>query len=218
MEIKIHNNHFKLLPHKALFWKEENTLLIGDLHLGKVTHFRKEGIAIPSSAFEDNFKRLNEILLSNTIHRIIFLGDLFHNRLNAEWDLFAEWRSKHHSVEMIIVLGNHDVLPQRCFDEVQIKVYDEEYIEGQFLFAHHPKESFNKHQFVFCGHIHPIYYLKSKGRSRIKLSCFVHDNYQIILPSFGVFTGGYEMKAEHGREIYLIVEDNVIAAPRVSKK
>jgi metallophosphoesterase superfamily enzyme len=50
MQIEIRDNHFDLLIQKAIFWQEKQTLLIGDLHLGKITHFRKEGIAIPQIA------------------------------------------------------------------------------------------------------------------------------------------------------------------------
>jgi hypothetical protein len=51
---------YLLLTQRAIFWQETQTLLIGDLHLGKITHFRKEGIAVPPNAIDNNFKRLNE--------------------------------------------------------------------------------------------------------------------------------------------------------------
>ncbi|MEO5571144.1 MAG: ligase-associated DNA damage response endonuclease PdeM [Bacteroidia bacterium] len=211
MEIEIRNQHFKLLPQKAVFWKEAKTLLVSDLHLGKVTHFRKEGIAIPTAVFEDNFKRLDELILTNNIYRIIFLGDLFHNRLNSEWEVFAKWRNKYHSVEMIIVLGNHDILPLRLFDENKIIVYTDEFREGQFLFAHHPKTKFENDIYIFCGHIHPVFCLRAKGRQNIKLPCFVFDEMQAVLPSFGIFTGGYEMKLTEFRKIFLITDREIVS-------
>lgn len=210
MEIEIKNNQFVLLPQKAVFWKNEKTLLISDLHLGKVTHFRKEGIAIPTAAFENNFKRLDELILSNNAYRIIFLGDLFHNRHNAEWELFAAWRNKYHSIEMIIVLGNHDILPQRLFDDNKIIVFDDEYRIGNFVFAHHPKEKFIKNTYTFCGHIHPVFCFRAKARQSLKLPCFIVDKCQAILPSFGVFTGGYEMKQISDRNIYVIGKEEII--------
>ncbi|MHB1176840.1 MAG: hypothetical protein ACYCZO_00750 [Daejeonella sp.] len=36
-----------LLPEKAILGQEEKTLIIADIHLGKVGHFRKAGIGIP---------------------------------------------------------------------------------------------------------------------------------------------------------------------------
>src|SRR4051812_10470243 len=99
MVIEIRGHHFRLLSQKAIYWEEEKTLLISDLHLGKIMHFRKEGIAIPAIAQENNFKRLDEIILRNNISRIIFLGDLFHNSLNTEWETFRRWRNKFQSTE-----------------------------------------------------------------------------------------------------------------------
>jgi len=209
MEIEIKDNQFLLLPQKAVFWKNEKTLLISDLHLGKVTHFRKEGISIPSAAFENNFKRLDEIILSNEAHRIIFLGDLFHNRHNAEWKLFAEWRNKYNTIEMSIVLGNHDILPQQLFDETKIIVFEDEYRIGNFVFTHHPKEKLIANSYIFCGHVHPVFCFRAKAKQSLKLPCFIVDEYQAILPSFGVFTGGYEMKRQPSRRIFVVASNEV---------
>ena len=111
MQIEIRGNHFILLTQRAIFWEETQTLLIGDLHLGKITHFRKEGIAVPNNAAANNFLRLNELVQRTGATRIIFLGDLFHNEYNSEWETFREWRAEHHYIDMIIVMGNHDILP-----------------------------------------------------------------------------------------------------------
>ena len=144
------------------------------------------------------------------MYRIIFLGDLFHNRHNAEWEIFAKWRNKYHSVEMIIVLENHDILPLRLFNENNITVYTEEYKEDKFLLAHHPKTKFENDIYIFYGHIHPVYCLRARGRQSIKLPCFVFDEMQAVLPSFGVFTEGYEIKTKDGRKIFMIANDRIL--------
>jgi len=209
MEIEIRDHHFKLLPQKAIFWKNNKTLLISDLHLGKVTHFRKFGIALPSMALVNNFERLDELILSNNAERIILLGDLFHSSYNEEWEFFAEWRKKYHSIQIITVLGNHDILPIELFEASDIIVEDY-WQEDKFLFIHHPLESPDTDIYSFCGHIHPVYTIKSRTKQRIKLPCFVVDELQMILPSFGVFTGGYEMKALQGRKLFVVAADEVI--------
>lgn len=209
MEIEIRGNMFLLLSQKAAFWKEAKTLLIGDLHLGKITHFRKEGIAAPSVASHNNLVRLEEMVQATKAERIIFLGDLFHNKYNQEWDRFAEWRKKYPGIEMLIVLGNHDILPRNLF--LQSDMVCHSFLnEEDFIFAHHPVDEAVKDKFIFCGHIHPVYCLRSSGRQSIKLPCFIHDPYQMILPSFGIFTGGYEMELIRNRKIYVIAGDKVI--------
>ncbi|MDQ3016263.1 MAG: metallophosphoesterase, partial [Bacteroidota bacterium] len=125
MEINIRGHYFQLLSHKAILWKETKTLLISDVHLGKISHFRNAGIAVPSAAYDQNFNRLSDLLLTTGGERIIFLGDLFHNRRNIEWEHFEQWRSNYSEIEMIVVLGNHDILPGSLFSENNVRQYPE---------------------------------------------------------------------------------------------
>nr|WP_295931316.1 ligase-associated DNA damage response endonuclease PdeM [uncultured Dyadobacter sp.] len=211
MQIEIRENHFLLLAQRAIFWEETQTLLIGDLHLGKVTHFRKEGIAIPNNAVANNFERLNEIVRNTGATRIIFLGDLFHSEYNSEWELFRQWRDEHHYIEMIIVIGNHDILPVSLLLECDLQVHAEDFEEGGFIFTHHPKTEPDPSRFVFAGHIHPVFTSYGKGRQSLRLPCFVVDKSQAILPSFGVFTGGYQMGLVDDRKIYITTETRVFS-------
>ena len=211
MQIEIRDNHFLLLSQKAILWQETQTLLIGDLHLGKITHFRKEGIAIPNLAAENNFERLNQVVKDTGATRIIFLGDLFHNRYNAEWETFREWRAEHFYIEMIIVIGNHDILPVSMFLEADLQVHIEDFEEDHFIFTHHPKVEPDPSKFVFAGHVHPVFTTYGKGRQSVRLPCFVVDKNQAILPSFGVFTGGFQMELVDDRKIYITTETKVFS-------
>jgi DNA ligase-associated metallophosphoesterase len=211
MQIEIRGNHFLLLTQRAIFWQETQTLLIGDLHLGKITHFRKEGIAIPNNAAGNNFERLDEIVKNTGATRIIFLGDLFHNKYNSEWETFREWRAQHHYIEMIIVIGNHDILPVSLFLESDMQVYQTDYEEEDFIFTHHPKVELDGSKFVFAGHVHPVFTTYGRGRQSLRLPCFVVDNHQAILPSFGVFTGGFQMDLAEERKIYITTETKVFS-------
>lgn len=142
--------------------------------------------------------------------RIILLGDLFHNRYNDEWSKFEAWRKNYQAAKIIIVLGNHDILPRNLYDNNQMDVMNE-MREGPFIFSHHPGTNANKDCYNFCGHLHPVYCLRSKARQQIKLPCFVFDKYEAILPSFGVFTGGLELKRIPGRKLFVIAEGKVLA-------
>ena len=211
MRIEIRGNSFELLPEKAVFWCEKETLLIGDLHIGKIAHFRKEGIAVPQKASAVNFEKLDKLVKVTGAGRIIFLGDLFHSEYNSEWEEFKIWRAKHHYIDMLIVIGNHDVLPQSLFLEANISVFPLDYEEGDFVFTHHPKVEPDPDKFVFAGHVHPVFTAYGKGRQSLRLPCFVIDPHQAILPSFGVFTGGFQMQQVKGRKIFLASEMSVHA-------
>jgi DNA ligase-associated metallophosphoesterase len=173
MEIEIKKNIFILLYQKAIYWKQEKTLLISDIHLGKVSHFRKEGIAVPSAALENNFLRLDELLSGNKIDRIIFLGDLFHHKYNPEWDRFADWRQKNSEIEMIIVPGNHDILPEQLYERINVTVKQKKFVIGDFLFTHHPQEIIpaGVHAFWTCSSCFPNVFKRTSTDKAAVLCC-----------------------------------------------
>ncbi|WP_025764714.1 ligase-associated DNA damage response endonuclease PdeM [Dyadobacter tibetensis] len=218
MQIKLKNHSFQLLADRAIFWEDTQTLLIGDLHLGKVTHFRNEGIAIPNGAAAENFIVLDRLMQKTKARRIILLGDLFHSRYNREWEEFVAWRRGYPSVSILIVLGNHDSLAQHHYQDAALIVYREEYQEGPFLFCHHPRDEAQNTQYVFCGHIHPVYVLAGKGRQTFRSPCFVIDPFQAILPSFGVFTGGYKVGWLPDRRIFMLANEMILEVPNPMSK
>jgi len=202
----IQNEIFILHPSGALFWKEKNLLLISDVHLGKVSHFRKHGVAIPNDAILENFKRLNTIVEVFAPKKLIFLGDLFHSSKNQEWNLFEEWVSCCVS-EITLVAGNHDIINKKHYTQIKVNVV--QFLEiDDFLLTHHPteKEGF----FNFSGHIHPGVILRGLGGQSLKLRCFYQNKNQMILPAFGEFTGKHIVKPTQEDIIYAIANEEVV--------
>jgi DNA ligase-associated metallophosphoesterase len=206
MKIKINNHEFVLHQSGAAFWEEKKILLISDLHLGKIVHFRKHGMAIPEKAVLENFARLNEVLGLFDAETIIFLGDLFHSKINNEWNFFSDW-TKTVSQQIILVEGNHDIISKKNYADLNIEIY-EELIIDDFLLTHHPttRENF----FNFCGHIHPGIKLKGLGRQFLSLSCFFRKPKQLIFPSFGEFTGNFYLIPEENDKVYALTKEEVI--------
>ena len=157
--IKIHNQSFTLHPHGGVFWKEKSLLLISDVHLGKVGHFRKFGAAVPRKAVHKNFILLDELVGHFQPFHICFLGDLFHSSLNKEWDLFENWAAKT-AAKITLVAGNHDIIAPEKFQALGIDIFKELILEN-FLLTHHPEE--REDVFNFCGHIHPAVRLQGFG-------------------------------------------------------
>ena len=205
-EIAIYNNHFYLHKTGAIFWKEKNTLLLADIHLGKVGHFRKSGIPVPRKVESLFYDKISKLKNSLNFSQIIFLGDLFHSSLNNEWFLFENWVKKS-VLKIILIKGNHDIIPKFKFQQVGIKTYNDLKIE-KFLFTHHPKK-INDH-FVFSGHIHPGVRLAGKGKQIMKFPCFIYNKDQIILPSFGGFTGMHLPKIKNDDQVFVITNKEVI--------
>jgi uncharacterized protein len=198
------------MKQKAIWWKEKKMILISDLHIGKITHFRKAGIALPQQASEENFKRLDQIMKTPEVKSIIFLGDLFHSDINSEWDRFCSWRQQHKEVEMLLVMGNHDKFPSKKYEDIYLTVYKKELRLDNFTFTHHPKPVPEKNEYVISGHVHPVVKLKGLGNQRLTFPCFYFGQQQALLPSFGTFTGGHAIETKVKDQVIAIVEDQLI--------
>ena len=204
--IEINENHFDLHPSGAAYWVEKKTLLLADVHLGKVAHFRKNGIAVPRKAEGVFYEKITLLLNEFEVERILFLGDLFHSFQNNEWHLFSAWVKKQQS-ELILIEGNHDVIPASQFEQIGLQVIDY-FLEEAFYFSHFPTEKTT--HFVFCGHVHPGVKLKGNGLQQMKMPCFFQSQNQLILPAFGAFTGLHLLSPKAGDHVYVTTGKEVM--------
>lgn len=214
MEIAVGDNHFILHASGAMFWKERKMLVISDVHLGKISHFRKHGIALPKQAFIGNFERLTSV--ADTFHAeiICFLGDLFHSKINSEWSLFADWVNTRPE-KFLLIIGNHDILEPEKYEAVGMAIAAELTV-GNLLFTHEPEE--RDGFFTFCGHIHPGIHIRGKGRQSMDLPCFFRTKHQMILPAFGEFTGKWIMDPGADDLVYAIAGNTVVFIPIIERK
>lgn len=210
-KIKIKNNEFLLMPEKAIYWQEEKTLLVSDLHLGKSDTFRHSGIYVPTGTTSSDLDRLNKLIYNLNIRRIIFLGDLLHHRSGYNTKVknaLKEWRDKNKNIEIILIRGNHDLKagdPELSLDFI---CKDEPYNYNGFEFRHFPPK--NNSEYCFAGHIHPSVILKGKGNQYLKLPCFYFSEKYSLLPSFGSFTGSSKIKVKKGDKVFVITLDKVL--------
>lgn len=213
IEFFFKNQTLLLLPQKAVLWKEQKTLIIADVHLGKTAHFRKAGIAIPAQLAAQDLETLSSLIDEHQPKTLIFLGDLFHSNKNSDWHEFALWRKKYAKRSMILIKGNHDIIHEENFLNLDIAV-EEEMLMEPFRLAHHPlkSEEIEKHKaYTLCGHIHPGVHLRGKGLDSVTLSCFSFGSFQAILPSFGKFTGRVAIQHQETDRVFGILNDKIIA-------
>ncbi|WP_310993513.1 ligase-associated DNA damage response endonuclease PdeM [Aequorivita marina] len=209
-KIQINSQNFTLHPSGAIFWEEQNMLLIADVHLGKIAHFRKHGAPVPANAAFNNLEKLTEVTNYFNPKTVCFLGDLFHSQLNEEWKDFVKW-VEYCTAEVILISGNHDIIPQYLYKDLGVKVFDDMLLNG-FHLTHHPtnlEDTFN-----FCGHIHPGIIMKGMGRQFLRLPCFYKTLNSLILPAFGNFTGKHILTPSTKDEVFAIVEDEVICVSK----
>ena len=71
--------------------------------------------------------------------------------------------------------------------------------------------------FVFSGHIHPGVRLIGKGKQIMKFPCFICNKDQIILPSFGGFTGMHLPEIRNGDQVFVITNKEIIEIKEKNK-
>lgn len=186
-EISVRNHHFILTNQRALFWKDERSLIISDLHLGKTAHFRKNGIALPDNMIHQDLQRLSYIIEFYKAEKLIIVGDFIHAGKNSEFEIFKSWKLKHPNLEIILIKGNHDRISEKYFYDLSISSIHAIYMQKNLAFSHENTE-IEKH-FVISGHLHPGVRMKTPTKKYLKFPCYiVHDNY-LVLPAFSSFTG-----------------------------
>jgi DNA ligase-associated metallophosphoesterase len=213
VSLKLCDQDLILLPQKAIYWQQEKALIAADVHLGKVGHFRKAGIAVPRDMEQNDLAVLSDLIDEYKPEKILFLGDLFHSDMNADWDWFALWRQQFPRLTIALIRGNHDIIHDRHYEQLNVLLYDELAI-GPFLMLHHPQTEAalaQSERYAFCGHIHPGVSLVGRGRQRLTLPCFAFGSRQGILPSFGKFTGRVAIRSRENDRIFAVLKDKVLA-------
>jgi DNA ligase-associated metallophosphoesterase len=206
LQTTIYNQTFDLHATGACYWLEQDVLLLADVHLGKSAHFRKHGMAVPSTADDAEYDKLNHLIEHYQPSRVWFLGDLFHSYRNAEWHFFEQW-VRMQSIEIALVMGNHDIISRESFEQLGMRTYKSLQMD-KIILTHHPQEI--KEHFNIAGHIHPSIKLTGLGRQRLKLPCFFCTEHGMILPAFGDFTGTYTLTPQKGNRIFVCVDEEVV--------
>jgi DNA ligase-associated metallophosphoesterase len=204
-----------LSPHRCLYWEEERSLLLSDLHFGKTGHFRKAGIAVPQSVYREDLLRLLSLIQYFQPRQLLIVGDLFHSRENKELDLFLRWRDDFPDLGMRLVLGNHDILRADWYVKAGIVVHEGVLGVGPFAFVHDIEDAVSGPAFAkatageageagevrpyyFSGHLHPGIRINGIGKQSLQFPCFYVGGAYAILPAFGRFTG--TVSIDPGRE------------------
>jgi DNA ligase-associated metallophosphoesterase len=206
----IYGQTFELHPLKAIFWPEQNALLIADLHLGKARHFRKEGFPVPQAVGDQNFEMLIHLLLHYRPVRVIFLGDLFHSDYNQEWEEIADLVQQFSTIQFDLVQGNHDILSDPTYAKAKINVFKKPLLIDNILLSHEPLTEWSTDYYNLAGHIHPCVKLRGLGRQSMRLPCFYFGLQQGILPAFGAFTGMAEIKGRKEDRVFPVTADAVV--------
>jgi len=212
IDVTLAGTRVRLLADKALYWPGEQMLLVADAHFGKAAAYRALGQPVPHGTTAANVERLDALLAANPASHLVFLGDFLHARSSLTRALHAallEWRARHPSIRCTVVRGNHDKRAGDPPAELAIDVVEEPFAIGPFALCHAPRDDLSR--YVLAGHIHPVYRMRGTGRQMLRLPCFVATDRCAVLPSFGAFTGGYEIGIGFGSRVFVTDSDSIWA-------
>ncbi|GAL68825.1 ligase-associated DNA damage response endonuclease PdeM [Jejuia pallidilutea] len=177
-----------LTNQRAVFWPQNDMLILSDLHIGKTAHFRKSGVPISSNVLQKDLERLKTIIAYFRPKTILITGDLFHAEFNTDVMVFKTWMQQFKHINLILVKGNHDKHSFELYESLNIEILPHSLKKGPFVFTHNIKTLVDG-EFYISGHTHPGVLIKGKGKQRIKLPCYQVTHQQLILPAFSLFTG-----------------------------
>jgi uncharacterized protein len=214
METTIAGERLQLFPQKAIFWPLKKVLFLADLHLGKINHFRRAGIPVPTRANDRNLELIVDLVNHTRPERFICLGDLFHSHYNPEWEAFGELIKHFRGTSFELVMGNHDIMSDQQYQRKGIVVHEQLHM-APFLLTHHPLETTGtkanqQSGYNLAGHLHPGVTMRGAGKQSVTLPCFYFGRHSGLLPAFGTFTGLARIKPQKEDKVYVIADEKII--------
>lgn len=182
--------HVRLRASGALWLEDDGALVVADLHLEKGSAYAVRGQMLPPYDTRETLRRLATEVAALSPRIVILLGDTFHDR-KAESRLAADDASAVRDLatgrRLIWVVGNHDSdgpqgLPGETVDELSM---------SGLTFRHEPQPGVQPGE--VAGHLHPAAKVRSQ-RGVVRRRCFVTDAERLILPAFGAYAGGLNVR------------------------
>ncbi len=180
----------------ALYWPEQGILAIADLHLEKGSSFAVRGVLLPPYDTGATLSRIAGLIAHYAPRLVIALGDSFHDeaapgRISAT-DL-ATLATLQRGRDWTWIAGNHDPGPA---DGIGGR-FHEMVAVGALAFRHRPSGVAGE----IAGHLHPVARVRARGH-RVSRRCFASDGGRLVMPAFGAYAGGLNVRARAFADIF----------------
>jgi DNA ligase-associated metallophosphoesterase len=182
----------------ALYWPEEGLLVVADLHLEKGSSFAKRGVFLPPYDTAATLARLGHLVAYYAPRCVIALGDNFHDGGGA--DRLQEGDRDHlralqRGRDWVWITGNHDPEPAENIGGF----VPASLVVGALSFRHKPTAKAADGE--IAGHLHPVARVTQRGRT-VSRRCFATNGKQAVMPAFGAFTGGLNIRHHAFAEVF----------------
>jgi DNA ligase-associated metallophosphoesterase len=188
-EVELAGSRLVIDPAGILWWPAERLLAVADLHFEKGSSFARYGALLPPYDTAATLARLCEAIMRYRPRAVLALGDSFHDgdgpqRLGGtDREAIAALQQGR---DWVWIAGNHDPDPATGIGGV----FTPALTVGAVTFRHEPQGEAGE----IAGHLHPVARINARGRS-VSRKCFAIDGERVVLPAFGAFTGGLNIRA-----------------------
>jgi DNA ligase-associated metallophosphoesterase len=187
--IHLAGERLMLDPAGALHWPATSLLAVSDLHLEKGSSYARRGQLLPPWDTRATLDRLGLLLRRYQPRVVIALGDSFHDP-DGSSRLPSGERSRLRAMteahRFIWVRGNHDPSPPKGVGGESMETFT----TTTLVFRHQATPGA---QGEISGHHHPKAAVPARGGS-VSRPCFVSDGNRLIMPAFGAYTGGLDVR------------------------
>ena len=217
VETRIGDVAVAALPDGALWIAEAKTLIVSDLHLEKGSAFAVRGQMLPPYDTHAALAKLEALIERLEPEIVVSLGDSFHDSGGpvrmAERDR-ALLQRMIGACDWIWIEGNHDSKSAEPLGGV----VRSKLRFGALTLVHEPTDGASPGE--IAGHLHPCAKVAGRGRS-VRRRCFATDGVRLVMPAFGAFTGGLNIRDEafdaifpEGAMALVLGRDRVLPAPQ----
>jgi len=187
--IHLAGERLMLDPAGALFWPAAGLLAVSDLHLEKGSSYARHGRLLPPWDTHATLDRLTLLLRRYQPRVVVALGDSFHDAEGAARlpsGEIARLKAMTAAQRFIWVQGNHDPAPPHGVGGEGMA----EFVTTTLVFRHGAVAAGSGE---ISGHYHPKAAVPARGGS-VRRPCFVADSRRILMPAFGAYTGGLDVR------------------------
>ncbi len=187
--IHLAGERLMLDPAGALFWPATSLLVVSDLHLEKGSSYARHGQLLPPWDTHATLDRLTHLLRRYQPRLVIALGDSFHDAdgsARLPGGELARLRAMTDAHRFIWIQGNHDPTPPNGVGGEWVETF----ATTTLIFRH---QAITRADAEISGPHPPTAALPARGTS-VSRPCFVTDARRIIMPAFGAYTGGMDVR------------------------
>ena len=202
LKVRVNGEACLLRCSGALWVEAGRTLIASDLHLEKGSAFAVRGQMLPPYDSPATIAKLEAEIEALDPARVVLLGDSFHDsraidRLagadRTRLDRLADgrdwvWLEGNHDLKALA--GALDVLTGRVVTTLEV---------GALRLIHEPQPGEQVGE--VAGHLHPAARVSAYGRG-VRRPCFVTDGRRLLMPAFGAFTGGLDVREPAVAELF----------------